>query len=416
MTAVPILSGFDRVRWMRLADWLAAGVALSLPWSTSATGILIALWLLVILPTLDAGMLRREFASAAGGLPILLWVLAAIGLLWADAAWSDRLAGFDKFHRLLVIPLLLAQYRRSERGIWVVYAFFASVFCLLLASWASVFVPGLSLHGDPGVPVKDYIMQSATFLICAFALLGRAFQDARAQHWRQALGLVVLAFLFLANIVFVVTSRTALLVAPALILLLGWREFGWRGLFGAGLLGSLLGVALWFGSPYLRERLITSVKEWQDYRVSDAMNSTGLHLEFLKKSLSFVEAAPIIGHGTGSIAQQFRNAATVGETAASSVAPRNPHNQIFAVAIQLGIVGAIVLLAMWASHLLLFCSGGFTAWIGIIIVVQNVISSLFNSHLFDFGQGWLYVFGVGVAGGRMLRERDRAPAPHMAEP
>jgi len=25
------------------------------------------------------------------------------------------------------------------------------------------------------------------------------------------------------------------------------------------------------------------------------------------------------------------------------------------------------------------------------------LSSLVNSHLFDFGQGWLYVFGVGVA-------------------
>ena len=26
-----------------------------------------------------------------------------------------------------------------------------------------------------------------------------------------------------------------------------------------------------------------------------------------------------------------------------------------------------------------------------------------ESHLFDFGQGWLYVFGLGVAGGIVLR-------------
>jgi hypothetical protein len=30
------------------------------------------------------------------------------------------------------------------------------------------------------------------------------------------------------------------------------------------------------------------------------------------------------------------------------------------------------------------------------------VSSLFNSHLFDFGQGWLYVFGVGLTGGVVL--------------
>jgi O-antigen ligase len=41
------------------------------------------------------------------------------------------------------------------------------------------------------------------------------------------------------------------------------------------------------------------------------------------------------------------------------------------------------------------------------VVIENVVSSLFNSHLFDFTQGWLYVFGVGVAGGVVLRERDR---------
>ena len=37
-----------------IADGLAAAVAAALPWSTSATGILIALWLMASLPTLDA--------------------------------------------------------------------------------------------------------------------------------------------------------------------------------------------------------------------------------------------------------------------------------------------------------------------------------------------------------------------------
>jgi len=38
-------------------------------------------------------------------------------------------------------------------------------------------------------------------------------------------------------------------------------------------------------------------------------------------------------------------------------------------------------------------------------VVQNVSTSLFNSHLFDFQEGWMYVLGVGVAGGMVLRAR-----------
>jgi hypothetical protein len=41
------------------------------------------------------------------------------------------------------------------------------------------------------------------------------------------------------------------------------------------------------------------------------------------------------------------------------------------------------------------------------------VSSLFLSHLFDFSTGWLYVFGVGVLGGMVLRgERAMIPSAH----
>jgi len=39
------------------------------------------------------------------------------------------------------------------------------------------------------------------------------------------------------------------------------------------------------------------------------------------------------------------------------------------------------------------------------VVVQNFFTSLFNSHIFDFHEGWMYVLGVGVAGGMVLKAR-----------
>jgi O-antigen ligase len=39
--------------------------------------------------------------------------------------------------------------------------------------------------------------------------------------------------------------------------------------------------------------------------------------------------------------------------------------------------------------------------------VQNIFTSLFNSHIFDFNEGWMYVLGVGVAGGMVLRTSSR---------
>jgi len=285
-------------------------------------------------------------------------------------------------------------------------------------SWGLALIPGLfwrGVHGEIGVPTKDHIFQSANFLVCAFVLFSYGADAARARHWRRTLGGLALVLLFLANTFFVATSRTALVVMPVLLLALGWREFRWKGLIGAAILGAVIGAGAWLGSPYLRDRVITSVNELHAYRVKDEPNSTGLHLEFLRKSLQFVMAAPLIGHGTGSIGEQFRESDLAGHKGASATYSDNPHNQIFAVAIQLGLLGTIVLVAMWIAHLLLFTGRGLVAWIGMVVVVQNIVSSLFNSHLFDFTSGWLYVFGVGVVGGMVLRQRN-GPAINAAKP
>ena len=84
---------------------------------------------------------------------------------------------------------------------------------------------------------------------------------------------------------------------------------------------------------------------------------------------------------------------------------RQSSNQTFAVAIQIGLLGAIVLWSMWIAHFRLFRGDGSIAWFGTVVVVENVVSSTVHSHLFDFAHRWLYVFGVGVLGGMALHKR-----------
>ena len=67
----------------------------------SATSILLVLWLITLLPTLDVAVVRREVETAVGGLPVLLWLLAAVGMLWAEVSWAERIHGLGGFHRLL---------------------------------------------------------------------------------------------------------------------------------------------------------------------------------------------------------------------------------------------------------------------------------------------------------------------------
>jgi O-antigen ligase len=197
-----------------------------------------------------------------------------------------------------------------------------------------------------------------------------------------------------------------LVVIPVLILIFGLRRFGWKGLVGATVAGAVLIGIAWSASPFMRLRVLYSFYELDRYREENAANSTALRIEFWKKSMEFIAEAPVIGHGTGSMPDLYRRAAA-GESGAQAVASVNPHNQFFAVAIQLGLFGGAILIAMWIAHLALFRGAGLVAWLGIVIVVQNFVSSLFNSHLFDFLHGWLYVFGLGVIGGTALHQAAR---------
>src|SRR5260370_12123676 len=112
-------------RLVQLADWEAVAVAIALPWSTSATSILLVIWLITLIPTLDFATVWRELKTPAGGLPVALWLLVAFGMLWADVSWPDRVGGLGSFHRLLMIPVLLAHFRRSATVPCVLYAFLA---------------------------------------------------------------------------------------------------------------------------------------------------------------------------------------------------------------------------------------------------------------------------------------------------
>jgi O-antigen ligase len=403
-----------RARLARIADGLVAAIAVSLPWSTSATGILVVLWLIALVPTLDPASVRREVMSAAGGLPLLLWGLGVAGMLWADLPWADvgfkeRIAGMSGFHKLLLVPLLLAQFRRSGQAQWAFLGFLASSVLLLVVSWVLVLAPGLTWRGrSPGVPVKDYIFQSSIFAICAFGLIGQV-----GELWRTrtrlplgralglALGLALLAAAFIANIVYVATARTTLVVMAVLLLLLGLRQFRWRGALVATVVGGVLTGGAWTSSPYLRERVSLAIEQVRGHGTADVNTSVGLRLEYWQKSLAFIAEAPVIGHGTGTIPQLFRRDATADTI--PELLTTNPHSQVLTVAIQLGLIGALALIAMWIAHLALFRGGTLIAWFGLVVAVQNVVGSFFNSYLFDFSQGWLYVLGVGIAGGMVLR-------------
>jgi O-antigen ligase len=398
----------DRVQCRRLADFFALALAISLPWSTSATGICAILLLLAIVPIIDPPAFEKIIFSPAGGIPLALVALGLVGLLWAQVPWAERLNGISSYLKLIYIPLLLYHFSRSDCAHRILIGFLASCAVLLFGSWAFVIWPELQWRWRPGafagVPVKDYVSQSAMFTISIFVMVQFGFDSWRCSRRYLASAFTALALIFLVNIFFVATSRTSLVVIPIILGVFCFRNFGWKGTT-ALMAGFVIVIAVaWQSGNYLQERVDSMFAEIQSFRPDGPATSAGERLVFWQKSIGFIKAAPIIGHGTGSIREQFKRSA-IGQTGMAAEVSTNPHNQILAVGIQLGFVGIAVLLAMWAAHLALFQSNSFAPWVGLVVVIQNVVGSLFNSHLFDFTHGWTYVVGVGVAGGIALKER-----------
>lgn len=405
----------DPAVWSKTSDIVAVLLALSLPWSTSLVGIFGVIFVLTMAPTIDRQAFAASLRRPVSALPIALFALAVVGTLWSDAPWGVRSYAIGPLAKLLVLPLLVYHFERSARGMWVFTAFLISCGLLSIVSWLVMLDPSLSIKRDGverGIFVKNYIDQSQEFALCAIVLAYPVITLLRNDKTRQALLLAAIAASFILNMAFV--SRTAMVTLPVMLAVFALLHLQRRTsaiIVGAMIVFAGLG---WLASPQLRDTIGRFSDEYLLYKAENKPTSVGLRLQYWQKSIGFFTEAPVIGHGTGSTRGLFKRAAIGGEDLATGYIIDNPHNQALNVAVQWGSVGIVVLFALWLVHLLLFRGNGLVAWIGLMVVLQNIFSSLFNSHLFDFHEGWMYVLGVGVAAGMALRARSAGAAGEPA--
>jgi O-antigen ligase len=398
--------------WLLCVDLYPALAGASLPWSTTAVSVFMALWILAVLPTIRWQAFFESLRAPASFLPLAFFALAIAGLFWTEDTWPGAIQGLLPVLKLLAVPLLLYHYERSQRGHWVLFAFLASCVLLLGLSWVTYFVDWkASPGGMAGVPVRNYIDQSHEFALCLFVMAPMILSFAANGHRARTFACAAVMVGFYLDMRFVATSRTAFVYFPVLLILFAVRYLNRRQAIYLLIFAAVVEFAVLFTSPYMRDRVGHTVRDYKMDRDTNApkadrdtnvATSNGLRLAYWRVSIESISEAPVFGHGTGSTLQLFSREAE-GKSGEWGNIIRNPHNQTLYVAIQWGVLGCLVLYAMWYFHLQLFRESLFASWIGLVIVVQNFISSLLNSHLFDFHEGWVYVLGVGVAGGMAAR-------------
>jgi len=389
----------------------AIATAFMIPVSTSGQAIAVSIFVLLVALTVKREEWLVTFATPAAAVPVSLYLLLLIGMSWSPTPFAPG-GGIGHYAKLLLIPVAMAPVFTPRQALQIGHGFLAGCLVVLVLSFLSFFIllPPPFRQAMDGVPLKDNAVQSGCFALCAFALALGSIRMWVAGNRRRAARMSILALVFLADIFMIYISKTGVLMTAALIALFVVHAEGWkRSLLIAVPIALVVAIALWSSAPAQRRlaEIATDIHAVDgDKGSSEASLSTASRLDFWSKAVEFIKEAPLFGHGTGSTKSLYQSLEATRPSPYGEAVP-DPHNQFFAIAIQVGLVGGAILLVMWTVHFSMFIGGGFASAIGQAVVIQNFIGSLFNSHLSTVTQGMLYCLAVGLLGGIVQRARRR---------
>ena len=385
----------------------AVATAFMLPVSTSGQAIALSFFVLFVALTVERKQWLITFATPAAAVPVVLYLLMLIGMSWSPTPFAPG-GGVAHYAKLLLIPVAMASSFTPRQAFQIGYGFLAGCLVVLVLSFLSFFIllPPPFRHAMDGVPLKDNAVQSGCFALCAFALALGGVSVWVGGNRRRAAAMIILALVFLADIFMIFISKTGVLITAALIGLFVVHAEGWRrSLLIAAPIALVVAIALWSSVPAQRRlaEIATDIHAVDgDKGSSEATLSTASRLDFWSKAVEFIKEAPLFGHGTGSTKSLYQSLEATRPSPYGEAVP-DPHNQFLAIAIQVGLVGGVILLVMWAVHFSMFIGRSFASAIGQAVVIQNFIGSLFNSHLSTVTQGMLYCLAVGLLGGIVQR-------------
>jgi O-antigen ligase len=323
--------------------------------------------------------------------------LALLGLYLLGAAYSSapsaQVSNFlGKYAKLLIIPILVAsldseKWRRRAIGAFLVAAIIATA-----VSYARFFglLPLFPDTNQPYAAFQNRITFGTYLAFATYLFTWRSIHD-RSQRWMWA----TLALVSGVCVLMVNNARTGYVIVFALVILLFFRKYRFKGVALGMLTVAVIGTVAMTASPIGRERVMRTIQHFETYEAGKGAKetSTGLRLEFYKYSFKAILKHPWLGSGTGSFPSEYAKA-IAGST---DVRTSNPHNEYLLTLVQLGLLGLAVLLllgqSIWTAAQSLHDPN--KASLEALLVTIGV-GCLFNSQLLDAGEGRFFVVFAGL--------------------
>jgi O-antigen ligase len=353
----------------------------------------VALFLLLLAYVLGGGY-REKWQRVRGNpvamISLLLFGWLAAGTSYSSATLSTSLSVLNQYRELLLLPLAISVFGEDHWRRRAYYAFIASILVALAVSFAmraGLIAPD-SWTGNGWVPFKSYIAYGFFLALAAYLMthhLLRSQSTGRRLLWGAA------ACLTAYNLMFMIPGRTGHVIFAVLALLLArqyWarlRKF-WPALLAASIAAAAAVITL---SPAIQSRSGDIEKAFKHPEQS----SIGERLIMWQTALRVIADHPVVGAGTGSFAAEYARKAYDHPNSLTG----NPHNEYLLITAQLGLLGLAGFL--WLLYRQWKGAGALPPPYGLAAqgaVVAMATGCLFNSFLYDHGEGHFFAIYAGV--------------------
>ena len=416
--AVPAAPSAPASRAIEVARWAAIVGACSVMISPPLANAAIAVMLIALLAS-GQGTARLRLAV---GHPVamgagLIVAVVALGMLWSEAPWSERLRACWTWRKLWIVPLLLALFGPAvwKQRMVVAYVVVCAVavlvsFGIVTATWR---LP-TQVTDLAGSLLRNHASQSMAFAVAAFLALVLALDAALRPAWRWAASAA--AALFVLNMAFVTPGRSGYLaLAVMLAVLVAGRVRGRRNLLLVAALAALFAGALTV-SPLARDRLGSAAQEWRDASTAGVETSMGIRANLYENTLEPISERPWLGVGSGGFERAY-TAHVKDKYSDWRVLPSgDPHNQYLFFLAEWGLLGLLAFLAFVALALVDRGDGGRARVIAAALLLAWCTTSLLSSHFQTFAEGHLLAFFLAAMLARPVPGLDAATSSCARSP
>jgi O-antigen ligase len=404
-------------RLSNAACWLLVAMSAAVPLGSATMLILGAL---VLIAFIAAGGFSERWSRVRSNpfalMSIALFVLIALGASWSTASSDEILRVSEKHARLLfaVIAIALltdAKWRRRALVAWMLAMLATLLLSYLHSMWAFPLARATreAAVGDHYI-FKHHITQNVMMSVFAAAALIEALRAWRAGARQLASIWLFLCAAAAINVLFFVIGRTGYITLVVSLVVVSLMLGRARQRLALVSFVAVALTALVINSQNVHQQLETVVAEVETHSVDGAVTSTGMRMEFARRSIELIAERPIVGWGTGAYSREFCRVAH--SLAWCRAGQYNPHNQFLFFGVQLGLLGvAAYLLWVASAAYVLRSASTYERALGFALLATLLIHSMLDSPLYIVTESTWYPLMLAIlCAGYSNRSRSQSNA------